>query len=75
MSHPVFTTFSSLSLSQLFSYRTYPSDAPAQLTAGVTITQKATEPVKDERIRSLLPERSRDNIVQVKTPGEGEGER
>ena len=53
-------------LSFPISYRAYPSDPAAHLTAGVEITVGVTTSVKDEGIRRLLPEAVRDSIVQVR---------
>ena len=53
-------------LSLPVSYRAYPSDPAAHLTAGVEITVGVTTSVNDEGIRRLLPEAVRDSIVQVR---------
>ena len=58
-------------LSLPVSYRAYPSDPAAHLTAGVEITVGVTTSVKDEGIRRLLPEEARDNIVQVRYQSTG----
>ena len=53
------------------SYRSYPSDPAAHLTAGVEITVGVTTSVKDEGIKRLLPKEARDNIVQVRYQSTG----
>ena len=53
-------------LSLPVSYRAYPSDPAAHLTAGVEITVGVTTSVKDEGIKRLLSKEARDNIVQVR---------
>ena len=58
-------------LSLPVSYRAYPSDPAAHLTAGIEITVGVTTSVKDEGIRRLLPKEGRDNIVQVRYQSTG----
>lgn len=49
----------------LCSYRSYPLDVPARLTAGVDITALTTESIKSPSLLRLLPSHARNNIVQV----------
>lgn len=49
----------------IYRYRSYPTDPPARLTAGVSVSLDTTEPVEDLSLLRLIPPHLRDNIVQV----------